>query len=149
MSPTITQLSPSVTREDLCNGQIVVFTLTDMTRKTVDVWAEACIEVMTTCHAEGRPILVLQDFSRQGVVNTPYSTERGKVIADLYPDLKGRTAFLLPPNQEGLRIKLYMKRTVNQRTRERDAFDTREEALAWLQAWVKVPCPEREGEPNP
>lgn len=140
MSPTITQLSPSVTREDVCNGQIVIFTLTDMTRATVDVWADACIEVMTACRDAGHPILVLQDFSRQGVVNTPYSTERGKVISDLYPELKGRTAFILPPNQEGLRIKLYIKRTVNQRTRQRNAFDTREEALEWLQEWVNEPC---------
>lgn len=142
MPPTLIHLSPTVTRETLCNEQIVIFTLSDMTRKTVDVWAEACIELMQTCHTEGRPILVLQDFSRQGVVNTPYSAERGKAIADMYPDLKGRTAFLLPPNTDGLRIKLYMKRTVNQHTRQRDAFDTREEALGWLREWLTTPCEE-------
>lgn len=140
MSPTITQLSPHITREDLCNGQIVVFTLTDMTRATVDLWIDACREVMDACFAEGRPMLILQDLSRQGVVNTPYSTERGKELGDLYPDLRGRTAFLLPPNQEGLRIKLFMRRTMNQQTRQRTAFDTREEALEWLAKWVTVPC---------
>lgn len=142
MSPTLTQLAPHITREDLCNGQIVIFTLTDMTRATVDVWIDACREVMTLCHDEGRPMLILQDLSRQGVVNTPYSTERGKELSDLYPDLRGRTAFLLPPNQEGLRIKLFMRRTMNQQTRQRSAFDTREDALEWLMQWATLSSPE-------
>jgi hypothetical protein len=130
------QLEAGVARQAYHEGRVVGFYLTDMSRQTVDVWVGECVREMEKAQAEGRPVLIVQNFKHRGVAQTPYSRDKGSELSSAYPELKGRTAFVLPNTPEALRIKLFVRRTADQHTRERDVFFNEEAALAWLEEWL-------------
>lgn len=124
-------LTAGLMREVLDDGKIIIFTLTDMTRDTVDAWVDGCIDAMRKCSEEKRPLLIVQDLSDPNISQTPYSKQRGAETTDAYPDVFGRIAFILPETVLADPIRKFMRSQPNQ-SRNRDAFHTREEALAWL-----------------
>jgi hypothetical protein len=95
---------------------------------------------MKACYEGQRPVLILQDLSNPHVAQTPYSRKRGQAITDLYPELRGRIAFILPNTLQSLRIQLFLRKDVQNRARLRDVFFSREQALAWLKKGLQRPC---------
>lgn len=132
---TVQQITPYLSRENLHDGRIVIFTLTSMTRATVDAWVSACVDIMRVCAEEDQTMLILQDLSHPDAVQTPYSKKRGAEATSAYPHVRGRTAFILPKNVLKEPIRHFMQSQSNQ-SRERDAFHERENALAWLREWL-------------
>ncbi|MCB9435930.1 MAG: hypothetical protein H6673_02935 [Anaerolineales bacterium] len=124
-------LGAGITCETLEDGCVTIFTLTDMTRITVDIWVDACDTLMRTAVDTHTPVRIIQDLSHPNVTQTPYSQERGQALQDAYPELQGRIAVILPNNHASHRIRLFFKRQ-NNRYRQRDVFFTREAALEWL-----------------
>jgi hypothetical protein len=125
------RLAPGLTRERLAEGRVVAFTLMDLSEQTVDIWIKACLDEMAACIEQKRPILVLQDLARPGVIQTNYSRERGNEVTSAYPELDGRVAFVLMPGLVAQRVGRYVRGQSNE-YRERRFFESRDEALAWL-----------------
>ena len=69
MSP-VKHIKPGLTREWLDDGRIAGFVLGDMSTDTVDGWVAACLDVMRDCVKKQRPVLILQDLSGPGVMQT-------------------------------------------------------------------------------
>lgn len=134
------QLAEGLLRAYDCDGQIVIFRLTNMTRKTLDVWYEACQSYMRQCLDEQRPSLILQDYSSPNMALTPYFGHHGQLLTNSYPELSGRTAILLPSSLEAHRLRLYLMKSVNKNTRQRNIFATQGEALRWLKQVTAHPC---------
>lgn len=132
MEKKIIRISEGVWQQYLCDRQVVVWKLFDMTRQTVDAWVESCLREMYRCFRDDQEIRALQDLSERNVTQTPYGTERGEEVAKAYPELRGRTAAILPPTIDAHRIRLFFKRTVTQETRQRDVFNDPVKALAYI-----------------
>lgn len=125
-------LSPTVTLESLDEGKLVILTLADMTRSTVDIWVEACLQYIQTCHEEGWSLRILQDLSAQPVTQTPYSREEGRKLTLAYPDVGGKIAFVFPKTVSAQRMRNFIH-SLPSAKRQRRVFPNREQALAWLQ----------------
>ena len=124
-------LARGVMREVLDKGRITVFTLIDLADETVDVWVEACLDLMEHCRDEGQPLRILQDLARPGVVQTAYSRARGNTVTNAFPDLEGRIGYVMQPGITSQRVGRYVQGQEHH-YRERHIFYSREEALAWL-----------------
>jgi len=120
-----------LTCEVVQNGQIIIFTLTDMHNATVDAWVEHCLNMMKQCVEDKRPLLVLQDLSCPGVGQTTYSLIRGQDVTHAYPELKGRVAFVLSETFVAQRTRRFVEAQPTE-ARERQIFSNRAAALAWL-----------------
>jgi hypothetical protein len=120
----------------IADGKIMICTIESLSRVVVDAWIEHCDQEMQRCVAENRPILVLQDLSQSSEAQTPYSKERGQVLTNAYPELDGRTAFVLPDTPDNQRIRLFVRRQPHHYG-ERRIFFTRQEALDWLKQGLK------------
>lgn len=132
MSPNgETALSGGLIMERLEPGPVVIFTLSDMRRDTVDAWIDACLAEMRACVKAGRPLRVVQDLSHPAAIHTPYSQKRGLEVTEAYPELGGRVAFVLAESLEATRTQLYIRGQPH-RYRQRDVFFSREEAIAWV-----------------
>ncbi len=116
----------------LNDNQVLVCTIEKLPRNVVDAWIDVCLEEMKKCNEEGRPVLVLQDLSDSRAIQTPYSKTRGEEATEAYPELEGRTAYVMPDTPDNQRLKLFIQRQPH-RYRERRIFFTFDEALAWLQ----------------
>ncbi|MFP4323845.1 MAG: hypothetical protein ACLFTK_15430 [Anaerolineales bacterium] len=147
-SPHIRQLTPGLTHEALDDTRVHVFTLTNMTRETVDAWVDGCIAVMRACHHAGRPVAILQDLSDPTVGQTPYSKQRGEEATHAFQDVHGRIAFLLPHSVHAAGVRRFL-RSQSTHARQREAFHTRETALAWLrEVFNEVPGDLQDIEPH-
>jgi len=132
VSTSVTEsLTPTLTQENLYAGRIVVFTLSSMTRETIDAWVDGCLAYMKSCWGAGEPLLLLQDLSHQHIAQTPYAKQRGTELSQAYPELGGRVGFVLPRSANAQNIRLFARSLSNQR-REHSIFMNREQALAWL-----------------
>ncbi len=127
------QLGSGISRETLFDGHLTIFNLVDITRVTVDLWIEACHELMKMAIATNQPLFIIQDLSHPNVTQTPYSRTRGQELTEAYPDLRGFIAFVLPDAPDSQRIRLFVRRQ-NNRYRQREVFFAREDALAWIKA---------------
>lgn len=128
---SIERLGTGITREVMFNGQVVIFNLSDLADATVDIWIEACLRRMHDCVDKNEPLLVLQNFSNRNIFQTEYSQKRGAELTALYPELKGRIAFLLPDTIQSRRIQVFIESQTNQ-SRERRVFFSRISAIRWL-----------------
>lgn len=136
----VEQLAEGLTREYVCNGQIVILYLENVSRKTIDVWFEVCLAEMKACNDSKRPVLMLNDNTAPKLALTPYIQEKSRILTDSYPDLTGRVAIILPNSLEAHRIRLFVARSLNKYTRERQAFFSREAGLKWLTELAGEPC---------
>lgn len=125
-------LGANVFREIIFDDYVTIFTLTNMTRDTVDIWIEACDLLMSEAVQQNHPIFIIQDLSHPDVTQTPYSQARGQALVDAHPNLKGYIAYVLQENADSQRIRLFVKRQ-NNHFRQREVFFSREDALTWIE----------------
>ncbi len=129
-SSNIERLSPGLTREWL-SGRVVIYTLTDSRRETIDAWVAAFKADIANWPAD-RPFLVLHDFSIKGAISTPYGRRRAQELVDARPDVKGRAAIVFPRNALMITmIQLFLSQQRNP-ARQQHVFSTRELGIAWL-----------------
>ncbi len=130
-SSSIERLTPGLTREWLYDGTIVVYTLVDAHRETIDAWIDAFKADIGRWPAE-RPFLLMHDFSVKGVISTPYARSRAQELVDARPDVKGLAAIVFPRNSLMITmIQLFLSRQ-RHAARIQRAFPSREQGLAWL-----------------
>jgi len=141
--PDLKQITPTLSREDLHNGQIAVFTIADISHAAIDAWVEANTQAITTW-ADDRPFLVLQDFSSVSVLTiTPYLGRKATELASLRPGFPGRTAVVvnLPPFFVRVIQGFLGSLARHAEKRERRLFHDRPSAVRWLQE-IMVDQPE-------
>ncbi len=129
-SSNIERLSPGLTREWL-SGRVVIYTLTDSRRETIDAWIAAFKFDIAKWPAD-RPFLVMHDFSVKGAISTPYGRSRAQELVDARPDVHGRAAVIFPRNALMITmIQLFLSRQRNPARKQR-VFPNRELGIAWL-----------------
>ncbi len=133
VASNIEQISPSVTREWLFDRQIVVYTLANPRRDTVDAWIDAFRSDIMSWPAD-RPFFVVHDFSVKGSASTPYARTRAQELVDMRPQLKGRAAVVLPQSSITIAmIQVFLSRQ-RKTARTQRAFARRDQAIAWLRS---------------
>ncbi len=130
-SEHVEQLSPGLTREWLCDRRIVVYTVTDVRRESVDAWVDT-FKTDTMNWPANQPMLVIHDFTAPGAVASPYARARAQEIVEVCPEVKGRAALVLSPSVFNSLIHLFLNRQNASTPRVRKTFMSREQALAWL-----------------
>ncbi len=127
----VEQLSSGVTREWLHDRQIVVYTVKDVRRETIDTWTEAFKSDIGDWPAD-RLFRVVQDLRLAGGT-TPYGRARGQEMFRTRPEVRVWTALVLPDTFVNTLIRLFVRaQATRNATRVREFFTTREEALTWL-----------------
>lgn len=130
-SSPIEQLSSGVTREWIHDGQIVVFTVKDVHRETLDIWTAAFKESIKDWPVD-RLFRVIQDLRVAGGI-TPYGRARAQEMFHTRPEVKVWSALVLPSTFANNLIRLFVRAHRSpDATRVREFFNTREEALSWL-----------------
>src|SRR5262249_33856073 len=130
-SGPVEQLSSGLTREWIHDGQIVVFTVKDVRRETLDNWTAAFKEAINNWPAD-RLFRVIQDLRLAGGI-TPYGRARGQEMFHTRPEVRVWSALVLPTTFANNLIRLFVRAHRSpDGTRVREFFNTREEALAWL-----------------
>jgi hypothetical protein len=132
MADEIYPLGENIFRETLFHNYVTIFTLTNMTRDTVDIWIAACNQLMSDAVQQDTSIFIIQDLSHPEVTQTPYSQARGQELVDAYPTLKGYIAYILQESADAQRIRLFVKRQ-NNHFRQREVFFSREDAFSWIE----------------
>lgn len=133
-APDMDQIHKSVVREWLHDRQIVIYTVQDTARETVDAWADAILELMQRW-PKNKPYLAIYDVSNV-IALTPYARKRTEAIAKIAAtlDLDGHYAVVLKNNIFSLILKLFIQRDLSSQnhTFERQVFMSREQAIEWL-----------------
>jgi hypothetical protein len=124
------QIAPNLFREWACDRQIVIYTVRDIQRDTIDAWAKLILDTIEDWPA-GWPFLALFDMNFPEASLTPFVRDRLGEVMDSQHDLKGRTALVM---RKGFLVSLAQVYLRNQKPgkRERRIFFSRVEGLAWL-----------------
>ena len=129
--PQIEVLAPGITFERTHDGQIFIFTLADITRASVDAWV-AKIRELTGEWTNERPFLALTQVSGKYLTLTPYLRGRMEELSHWHPDLWAYTAVVLPQSFFMQLMAIFIP-TLKLRKTQTRLFQTRQEALAWLE----------------
>ncbi len=127
----IIEVTNGLTLQQIHNGRIHIWTASQSTKDVVDAWYQSSRETLENWEDTSRPYLVLLDMSR--VILTPYNRKRAEALAEVRPDVGGRTAVVIAASTMGHMTRLFVNKTL-QKTRERRVFFTREDAIRWLEA---------------
>jgi len=131
VSGPIESLSSGVTREWIHDRQIVVFTVKDVRRETLDIWTEAFKSDIKNWPAD-RLFRVIQDLRLAGGI-TPYGRTKAQEMFQARPEVRVWSALVLPSTFVNNLIRLFVRAQNNPNPmRIREFFRTREEALRWL-----------------
>ncbi len=130
-SPLIEQLSAGVTLERLHDGQILVFTITDVSRATLDTWVNT-IKSITASHPAGQKYFALNHFEGKNVSLTPYLRAKIQELAAWRPTQGGYIAAVLPKTFFAQLMTLFLP-AMNRNNIQSRLFFTRDEGLGWLE----------------
>jgi hypothetical protein len=135
------------TAEQLPNSPIHVFTLTDITRPTVDTWIAAAKELLTKSNPDEPLYVVIDQSSMPGLTFSPYVREQ---LTHLYtvgrPGKGTNYAAVVLSRSFVVQIAVFFIRLVNRGNRiETQFFFKREEAVAWLQRAIGKDSPASAG----
>ena len=128
---TVEELSSGLTREWLYDGQIVVYTVKDVRRETIDAWLETFTTDIMNWPADGI-FRVVHDLSIAGGI-TPYGRTRGQEMFNTCPEVLTWAALVLPDTFVNDLIRIFLRtQSTHTESRVRECFTTREDALKWL-----------------
>ena len=133
----IEQISPTLTREYLYDGRIVVFKVTSISRQTIDLWAEIVREAVVSWTPD-HWYLALHDYSEGNISLTPYARAKGTELFNLRPDIRGSIAFVLRKTFIAQVMHLYL-RSQRHDYYQNQIFFSRTEGLSWLVARMNTP----------
>jgi hypothetical protein len=129
--------SSGLTVEQLHDGQIVIFTVHDMTPATVESWANNVIEM--TDARQAKNIYYVHDASHVAFSMTPYFRRHSERIASAHPQAEGYVGIIL---RESLLLKVtrIIIENLVKRSQPKIAtriFFNRSEAVDWLKECLK------------
>jgi hypothetical protein len=131
------ETTSGLTVEQLHDGQIVIFTVHDMSPATVEAWANKVIEM--TEARQAKHICYIHDASYVAFSMTPHFRRHSERIAAAHPDAEGHVAIIL---RESILLKLtriFIENLVK-RAQPKIAtriFFERGQALEWLTEYIK------------
>ena len=133
----IEKICDGITREWLFDRQIVVYTMYDIRRASVDAWIDAVKHVVEDWRLD-QPYLSLQDASRL-LTLSPYARTHSKEAAELAikRGLHGRSAVVLSNNLLSQVIRMFVQHELSTGTLTRQVFLAKDEALRWLMDGMK------------
>jgi hypothetical protein len=126
----VEQIAPNLFREWAYDRRIVIYTVRDMSRGTIDAWSRLILDTIEAWPT-GQPFLAVFDLNFPEASLTPYIRDRLGEVMDSQHDLNGRTALVM---RKGFLVSLAQIYLRNRKPgkRERRIFFSREEGLAWL-----------------
>lgn len=130
----IEHVAEGVTKQWIHDGKILVMTMENPQRDTVDAWAEEMLRIHQAWPAAQR-YLTLQDQSADSMTVTPYLRERaGEVDKDALKFAQNGKLALVFPNTITNQIMRLVAGSFGQRHRsvKRKFFVDRDDAIAWL-----------------
>lgn len=137
VNTAVEQLGHGVTREWIQDHQIVIFTLKDFSRPSIDTWIKATKE--TIDHRPGETFYILHDHSTSGIlVLTPYARERAKELTTHHPDVPTYVALIVPKTFI-TQLFVYFMSTQKRAKSMLKLFFSREKGLAWLNQMMAKP----------
>ena len=126
------QVSSGVCREWLYDGRIVVYTLANVHRSTIDNWFDAFKADILEWPSD-QTFLVMHDLSSNRLDATPYARHRAHELSTLRPELHGKAAIVLPHTIAAAMIEVFVRVTQSKGTaRVQRVFTSRDTAMAWL-----------------
>lgn len=136
---SIQELADGLTLEFLHDDQLVVYTFSTAQREAVDAWYDSVAGLLQGW-PRSNPFLMVVDASASMLTPTPYARERSNHLSKLNPEVTGRTALVIRNNLTGqiFRFLLGQLQRASKAKRERQAFTTRAEAIAWLEELLTV-----------
>ncbi|MCB9438517.1 MAG: hypothetical protein H6673_16215 [Anaerolineales bacterium] len=131
---SIQELVDGLTLECLHNDQLLVYTFSTAQREAVDAWYDSVAGLLQGW-SRSNPFLMVVDASAAMLIPTPYARQRSNDLSKLNPDITGRTALIIQDNLTGqiFRFLLSQLQRTSKAKRDRQAFTTRAEAIAWLE----------------
>lgn len=134
----IEDLGHHVTREYLCDSQIVIYTVIGGGQDITDAWANAMIAEITAWDI-GKPYLSLQDMSQAGI--SAYGKKRTNDIVKSIPaGMQTYIAIVIGKTVFGRFIKMLTQSlaSIHKETQLNYRFvTTREEGLRWLDSHIE------------
>ena len=130
----VEQISPGLTRQWICDRQIVIFKITSVSREVVDSWIDT-VKVTMENWPGNRPYLAIHDMTSDKVSLTPYARARVQELIPLSAKAPGYAAIVLPKTFVGQIIRLFMRTQRSQGNRN-EIFFTVESALDWLKSYI-------------
>lgn len=119
------------------DGQIVIFTLSSMSREAVDTWASAQLRVLKEWPAD-RPVCIMGDQSSMShIAFSPYMKSH---FADFASFSKGRTVRLAIVVGKSFFAQLVtlLARGIPKGALEVRCFSERDKGIAWLEEFIET-----------
>jgi len=138
------QIGPNVTQQWLHDRRMVIFTVQETDRKSVDAWVDAILQIIEDYKGGTRP-LFLYDVSSSYATFTPYMRKKFEEQVNQTTDETAYLAFVFTNNFLQRLVKMFMMRTVSrqQPTLVFQIFFERQQAIEWLEGFLdKIPKPE-------
>lgn len=127
---SVTTIGEGLTKEFLFDKRIVIYHLDTVSREILDAGADDVLDTMKNWR-EGHPYLVIYDITSAKIALTPHLRHRLQELSKAYPDLKGRSAVVLPRSVVTQVFRLFV-RSQNRIGRSKQVFFNRESAIDWL-----------------
>jgi hypothetical protein len=125
--------------ERIFDDQIIVITIKDSSRETIDSWIDAIIKLVETWPAD-KPVFAIQDFSQRKTGPTPYSRARAKETTSTIAKLNGYVAMVLPTTFIGQLIRIFYRNASRLNVKRGNmvgkVFTDREKAIGWLKEMI-------------
>jgi hypothetical protein len=136
-STTVYEIAPNLRYEWLAEGRIIVYQFGNHEAKPLGLMMDFILQTMQEWD-RSKPYLSIYEASMPMVMFTPYARQRLNEISAAAPDLKGRSAGVIPyPRlQHLLRLYTVLK---GQENRAKRMFTNRQEAVRWLLAYADWP----------
>ena len=116
------------------NDKILVFTVSDTSRQTIDAWITTTSTLVQNW-PDDEPFFSLQDFSLRKTGPSPYSRAQAKKSTEAMKDKRGYIAVAMPKTITSQLLRLVWRGTNQNKTQMR-VFANYALALAWLKEMV-------------
>ena len=133
-STVVEVYATGVTRRWLIDYPLVMISLPDVKRETIDDWFLLC--KTTIEEFEGPTLFAFHDMTQEHMAITPYSQAKAKELLTLRPELDVYTALYLKRTLVAQFVSLFLRRVYTHQ--QTQIFFDREAAMKWLFAHMKT-----------
>jgi len=127
-------ITDHVTLEYLHDGHIAVFTIMDMSRESLDRWADK-LKAVTLSWPTDRSALLVNHFASKNAGLTPYLRAKLQELQLWQPDRTGYVAAVFPRSITTQMVSIFLT-AANRRNIQARIFFTREDAVNWLENMI-------------
>ncbi len=131
-TPSLQFITDHVTLEHLHDDRIQVFTLTDMSRESLDSWVAKIKEITLNWPAD-RSALLVNHFASKNAGMTPYFRAKMQELQRWQPNRTVYIADVFPRTVTTQMASIFLAASRNIHVR---IFFTREDAVSWLENMI-------------